>query len=246
MSQTDSPNTTSRRALLNGKSNVIPLFGSGRAATRSQKTPPRPKREQSSGKLTGTRQNFLLRQERHQAWREADAIRTYWRARLKMEGALYRVQGLPEGNNHPPYDERERLVLIANWRQAVVKQLLTPAPDTRAVAWKRDALARNQHKHTDIKTERIERAIAEDMTFLAWHPIRRHGDTKKRSLEMEQRRQFKEAVRQRIRDIAASRDLSREDIEAPLKLKHQEIARFCKEHSVNLGWLLDGNGRIFR
>jgi hypothetical protein len=50
--------------------------------------------------------------------------------------------------------------------------VLTPAPDTAAVAWKKAALAAGQHEYTDIKTERIERAIADDVEFLAAHPIR--------------------------------------------------------------------------
>jgi hypothetical protein len=229
------------RGALDGTSNVIPLFGSGRAANRSPKTPPRRKRNQPSGKLTDTHQNLLLRQDRQEAWRKADAIRVYWKACLKMDDAHQRIQGLPEGNNRLPYDEHQRFVLVANWRQAVVQQLLTPAPDTRAVAWKRDAIARNQHKHTDIKVESIERAIADDITFLASHPIR-HSNSEL----IARRRDFKEEVRQRIRDVAAVRDLSYEEIKPVLKLKHQEVARFCKEHSVNLGWLLDGNGRIFR
>ena len=41
------------------------------------------------------------------------------------------------------------------------------------------------------------------------------------------RRAFKEAMRQRIQDIAASRDLSGEEIKAVLRLKHHEIANFA-------------------
>ena len=58
-------------------------------------------------------------------------------------------------------------------------------------------------------------------------------------------REFKEAMRQRIRDIAASRDLSDEEIKPVLKLKHHEIAEFTKKHGVNLEWPLGGEGRIF-
>jgi hypothetical protein len=55
----------------------------------------------------------------------------------------------------------------------------------------------------------------------------------------------KDAMRQRIRDIAASRDLSDEEIKPVLKLKHHEIAEFTEKHGVNLEWLLEGKGRIF-
>jgi hypothetical protein len=48
-----------------------------------------------------------------------------------------------------------------------------------------------------------------------------------------------------IRDVAASRDLSDEEIKPALTLKHQEIARFSEQHGVNIGWLLEGRGRVF-
>jgi hypothetical protein len=60
------------------------------------------------------------------------------------------------------------------------------------------------------------------------------------------RRAFKEAMRRRIRDVAASRDLSDEKITAALTLKHQEIARFSEQHGVNIEWLLEGKGRVYR
>jgi hypothetical protein len=52
-------------------------------------------------------------------------------------------------------------------------------------------------------------------------------------------------MRQRIRDIAASRDLSDEEIKPALKLKHHEITEFTEKHGVNLEWLLEGKDRIF-
>jgi hypothetical protein len=33
-------------------------------------------------------------------------------------------------------------------------------------------LTRGQHRFTDVKPERIERAIADDLAFLAAHPVR--------------------------------------------------------------------------
>jgi hypothetical protein len=160
-----------------------------------------------------------------------------------MESAIARAQshGLPEGNNHPPHNPDERWTLLANWRQAIAQQLLTPAPDTAAVAWKKAALDGGQHEYTDIKTERIDRAIADDLAFLAAHPIRRSN-----SEAMARKREFNDAMRQRIRDIAASRDLSDEEIKPALRLKHQEIANFTEKHGVNLEWLLEGKGRVFK
>jgi hypothetical protein len=192
---------------------------------------------------TITLRNKHLRDARKDAWRKAGAIREYWKARLEMESAISCAQrhGVPEGNDHPPYDPDERWALLANWRQAIAQQLLTSAPDTAAVAWKKAALAGGQHEYTDIKTERVERAIASDLEFFAAHPTRRSN-----SETMARRREFKEAMRQRIRDIAASRDLSDEEIKPALTLKHHEIANFTEKHGVNLAWLLEGNGRIFK
>jgi hypothetical protein len=92
-----------------------------------------------------------------------------------------------------------------------------------------------------VKSERIERAIAEDLAFLAAHRIRHN-----KSEAMARRREFKESMRRRIRDVAASRDLSDEEIKPALTLKHQEIARFSERHGVNIEWLLEGKGRIFK
>ena len=56
-------------------------------------------------------------------------------------------------------------------------RLLTPLGTADGVAaaviWKRSAFARGHHNHSDVKSERIERAIAEDVAYLAAHPVRR-------------------------------------------------------------------------
>jgi hypothetical protein len=48
----------------------------------------------------------------------------------------------------------------------------SPSLPTRTVQWKQAALARGEHRYTDVKPERIERAIADDLEFLAAHPVR--------------------------------------------------------------------------
>ena len=53
-------------------------------------------------------------------------------------------------------------------------------------------------------------------------------------------------MRQRIRDIAASRDLPDDEVKSLLRLKHQEIGKFAIKHSVSLAWLLEGAGPIFK
>jgi len=49
---------------------------------------------------------------------------------------------------------------------------MTPAPDTRAIAWKKAALEGEQWQWTDLIKERIERAIADDEAFLNTHSVR--------------------------------------------------------------------------
>jgi hypothetical protein len=65
-----------------------------------------------------------------------------------------------------------------------------------------------------------------DLAFLAAHPVRRSNS---------------EAM-----DIAASRDLSDEEIKPVLTLKHHEIVEFTEKHGVNVEWMLEGKGRIFK
>ena len=83
--------------------------------------------------------------------------------------------------------------------------------------------------------KKIERAIADDLAWLAANPTRRsNSEGMARSL------------RQRIREVAASRNLSDEEITPVLKLKHEAIGRFCELQGVNIGWLLEGVGPVFK
>jgi hypothetical protein len=148
--------------------------------------PPRETRRQERSHqiedgLTETCKNFRLRDQRRDAWRTADAIRNYWRARLKFEDAIADVQNhdAPEGRSHPPHDHDDGRAILGKYREAAAQQLLTPAPDTAAIAWKRAALKSGQHEYTGVKTERIEHSIASDVEFLATHPTSRAGLTAK-------------------------------------------------------------------
>jgi hypothetical protein len=94
-----------------------------------------------------------------------------------------------------------------------------------------------------ITLARAEQAIADDLAFLAAHPTRRGIDSE----AMARRREFNGAMRQRIREIAASRDLSDEEIKPVLsRLKHQRVAEFVDKHGVNFKWLYEGMGSIFK
>jgi hypothetical protein len=192
---------------------------------------------------SATAANGRLRKERQEIWRMAEAATRYWRLRVDFEEAVSWAQRkeIPEGQYHPAVDPDFRRPMVEKYRAALVRQLLTPAWDAASVKWKQMALARGQHRYTDVKPERIERAIADDLAFLVAHPVRSSN-----SEAIARRRDFKDAMRQRIRDIAASRDLSDEEIRPVLKLRHEEIGRFTEAHGVNLEWLLEGRGRIFK
>ena len=65
------------------------------------------------------------------------------------------------------------MVLVGKYHAALMAKLLTPAPTAADIAWKRAAFKAGQHVYTDVKPERIERAIADDVEFLKAHPTRR-------------------------------------------------------------------------
>jgi hypothetical protein len=86
-------------------------------------------------------------------------------------------------------DCKDHLSIVAKWREALVRQLLTPAPDARVVTWRQQALARGDHDYSGVKSDRIERAIADDLAFLDAHPVHHNnGEAAAR------RREFKEAM----------------------------------------------------
>jgi hypothetical protein len=208
---------------------------------------PRQRRREGKPELpppaTETAKNSRIRTVRRDAWWRACRVSEYWRARLDWHAALSISQqyGIADSASFPSAENENRFGLVDTWREAVAKQLLTPAPDLGAVTWKRAKLKSSDFSHLPIKAPRVERAIADDLAFLAAHPVRRSD-----SEATARRREFKEAMRLRIRDIAASHDLSDEEIKPALTLKHHEIAKFTEKHGVNVEWLLEGKGRIFK
>jgi hypothetical protein len=131
--------------------------------------------------LSPTAQNSRLRQQRREVWRRAAATTEYWSARIDFERAVVRAQDLelPEGRRHPALDRDYDMVRL--WREALVKQLLTPAWDVASVNWKKKELARGEHRHIQFKSERIERAIADDLAFLASHPVGQSKRSRRRA-----------------------------------------------------------------
>jgi len=72
------------------------------------------------------------------------------------------------------------MTLVKNWRAALVRQMLTPAPDVAAVIWKKATLAskrgRGYYGFTTDHIELFERSIAGDLKFLAAHPTKRRSN----------------------------------------------------------------------
>jgi hypothetical protein len=123
---------------------------------------------------TETAKNSRLRIARRDAWWHADRVEDYWHARLKWESDLGIAQqyGIADSASFPSAKNENRFGLIDKWREAVVKKLLTPAPDGGAVAWKRAKLKSSDFPYLPVKKERVERAIADDVAFLEAHPTR--------------------------------------------------------------------------
>jgi hypothetical protein len=124
---------------------------------------------------TETSRNARARRCRRDAWWCAQALTNYWRARMDFHSALNGAQrwGLADASSYPEVDGDEWTELVEKWRAAIVEQMLTPAPDQGAVAWKRAKLGAEQWKYTGAKRERLERAIEADVEWLAAHPTRK-------------------------------------------------------------------------
>jgi hypothetical protein len=125
--------------------------------------------------LSATAANGRLRNERHEVWWMAEAATRYWKARIDFQSAVSWAQRMeiPEGRLHPSDPEDSgRMSMVRNWRAALVKQLLTPAWDGASIAWKQNALARGKYQNTDLTPDRLRLAIADDLAFIAAHPVR--------------------------------------------------------------------------
>jgi hypothetical protein len=193
---------------------------------------------------TETAKNTRIRTARRDAWWDACRVSEYWRARMDWQAALSTAQlwNVAGSSLYPRADGENRQVSVDTWRASVAKQLLTPAPDLGAVAWKRAKLKGRDFSHLPIKAARVERAIADDLAFLTAHPARKPMSNERK----EERRNFNEAMRRRIKDIAAARDIPDDEIRPVLSLRHRHIGEFATKYSVNFEWLLEGEGRIFK
>jgi hypothetical protein len=224
-------------------SNVIRFDFSVSRKVRAAKVNAEAARPAPAAPLSATVENGRLRQERRDVWRAAEAARRYCRARLDLHNAIKYAQRTetPEGRSHAPVNEDERWSLVEKWRAALARQLLTPAWDVASVKWKQRVLAGGDIRHTATNPFEVERAIGADLAWLAAHPTRRSN-----SAAMAHSREFKAAMRRRVMEVAISRHLSDEEIKPVLKLKHEEVGRFAGKHGVNLAWLLEGAGPMFK
>jgi hypothetical protein len=185
---------------------------------------------------TPTAENGRLRKDRRAAWRRAEVLRQYWSTMLEMESVIGSAKShgaMPLSALHSlPFD---RNTILVKYREALAQQMRTPVSDIAGLKWKQEALAKERYHYTGVTPERLRQAIAEDAAWLAAHPTRRSN-----SEAMARSREFKEAMRQRIREVAADRGLSDEHIKPALSLKHHEIARFSEQQGVSIGWQLEG------
>jgi hypothetical protein len=160
-----------------------------------------------------------------------------------MDSAIHRVQQheLPEGDLHKPLAPDSCWPIIAKYRAAIMAQLLTPAPTAREVEWKR-AVFRHRHEHTDIKPERIERAIADDVEFLRTHPVRQSGKKGMDPQKLEERRAWKAAFRSRVTLFAEQNGIDKSELAWLGRIKHQDLAAFAERHRLSYNWLLTREG----
>jgi hypothetical protein len=121
-------------------------------------------------------QSFILPSPSAPARPGSGWLEDYWRARFDWYSALGTAQKWEIADSasfSPAKDHLARLELIDKWREAVAKKLLTPAPGLAAVTWKQAQLKARGFSYVPVKKEQVERAIADDLAFLAAHPTRR-------------------------------------------------------------------------
>jgi hypothetical protein len=123
---------------------------------------------------TITAENFRLRKERYDAWRQADAVMDYWLAAMRMHTAISCMQnfGCVEGDRYEFAPDESHGTLVNKYRLAWCKLMLTPAPNSGYVRWKRMQLIAKNYEHTGLSPERIEQAIDADVEWLNAHPVR--------------------------------------------------------------------------
>jgi hypothetical protein len=126
---------------------------------------------------TITADNSRLRSDRRDVWREADAVMGYWLAAMKMHTAISILQnfGAVEVERYPFIEPESHGTLVKKYRLAWAKLMLTPAPGSNHVRWKKMQFIAKNYEFTGLPPERIEQAIADDEEWLKAHPVRKGG-----------------------------------------------------------------------
>jgi hypothetical protein len=121
--------------------------------------------------LTTTAKNARLRAARREAWQKADAATDFWYAYLRFTDQVSRARaaGVKEAHQHAEESPEARFEILDRYREALGRQLLTPAPTLEKVNWKRSLLNKT---HIGTKKEFVEKAIEDDIAFLNAHPTR--------------------------------------------------------------------------
>jgi cytochrome P450 len=98
----------------------------------------------------------------------------YWRAAMKMGVAISCMHnfGVPEGDMHQFVAAEDHGALVAKYRLAWAKLMLTPAANSNHVRWKRMQLIAEHWHYTGLSAEHCEQAIAADEEWLKVHPVR--------------------------------------------------------------------------
>jgi hypothetical protein len=115
--------------------------------------------------------NHRFRQARRDAWRDADRLADFARARMEWDAALKTAQmwSIPGAEKYPDVADGclgAGMPLVDDWRIALVQQILTPAPDQGAVNSKKVQLRAGQHRHVGVKDAKLQRAIDADVEWL--------------------------------------------------------------------------------
>lgn len=121
---------------------------------------------------TETARNSRMRMIRRDAWRDAERITRFWRTKMEFDRACEMIEGGPIDVSHYRANG-SRDESLRQWREAIVRQLLTPSPDAGCMAWKLRTYAGGEHIYANIDPKRIEQAIAQDSEWLDAHPTRK-------------------------------------------------------------------------
>jgi hypothetical protein len=120
--------------------------------------------------LLDTEYNFIVRSSRRKVWRRAVATTRYFKVALEYGNAADNYSHVVEQNSIAGLlTNAHHTTLVKAYREAISRQILTPAPNIAAIAWKRA----QRDGYLPINQQEIEAAIAADERFLAAHPTRR-------------------------------------------------------------------------